>query len=243
MKTTLINGVHRKLTPLLMKPELVRQTLDGKKTQTRRLNGLDVINESPDDWILANELQECEGSLGFWFFNKHEEDLAYFIKLPYGKSGDIIWVRENFKYGQPFGPESLRYLYNDGNYSSSDIIDHYKINDYDKMRPCIHMPFNACRLFLEIIVSYPQRLGEITPEDAIAEGIHTLLMSSQQLIEMGQRYMDYMEKNDRVFVDGHSKPEYSFFSLWESINGEESLLLNPWVWRVEFKVIDKPEIL
>jgi hypothetical protein len=32
----------------------------------------------------------------------------------------------------------------------------------------------------------------------------------------------------------------SFETLWQSINGEQSWAQNPWVWRIEFKRIEKP---
>lgn len=35
-------------------------------------------------------------------------------------------------------------------------------------------------------------------------------------------------------------PRQSFQSLWYSINGKESWAKNPWVWKISYKVIEKP---
>jgi hypothetical protein len=40
---------------------------------------------------------------------------------------------------------------------------------------------------------------------------------------------------------GFSLAKDSFRSLWEKINGSVMWVINPWVWVVEFKKIEKPE--
>jgi hypothetical protein len=57
-----------------MSTEMVKAILDGRKTQTRRTRGLEVVNRSLDFAI------KCQ--------------------CPYGRPGDRLWVRESF-YVQP----------------------------------------------------------------------------------------------------------------------------------------------
>lgn len=89
----------------------------------------------------------------------------------------------------------------------------YDVEKYLSWRPSIFMPKNAARLFLKITNVRPERLLDITEEDAIAEGI------------------------PRIDKDTRAIP--LFFSLWNSINGKKMpWKKNPWVWRIEFKVTE-----
>ena len=85
--------------PLLFKGEMVRGILEDIKFETRRLRSLDTINETPDDFKLEK-----------LFLEKIKKDLvivAQFTKLstgelvniscPYGKPGDLFWVRETWR--------------------------------------------------------------------------------------------------------------------------------------------------
>jgi hypothetical protein len=65
-----------------------------------------------------------------------------------------------------------------------------------------------------------ERLQDISEQDAISEGIE-----SQQNV-MWKLY------------DGHGwvdKPVMSYITLWESINGKDSWVINPWVWVISFE--------
>jgi hypothetical protein len=72
-------------------------------------------------------------------------------------------------------------------------------------KPSIHMPRKASRINLEIESVRVEGLNDISEADAKAEGIAT------------------------------SKPEFSFMTLWKSINGPDSWDSNPWVWVVQFR--------
>jgi len=90
---------------------------------------------------------------------------------------------------------------------------HYKA-DYGHSdwlwKPSIHMPRRASRITLEVAGVRVERLQDISEADAYAEGV--------EATEYGQF------------------PAPSAFKyLWESINGPESWISNPWVWVVEFK--------
>src|SRR5690606_32135130 len=86
-------------------------------------------------------------------------------------------------------------------------------------RPSIHMPRWASRIDLEVTGIRVERLQEITPGDAHAEGIEADTRDCR------------VECLPRMLVD-------RFADLWDKINGKRegaSWEANPWVWVVEFR--------
>ncbi len=75
--------------PLLMKGPLVRATLEGRKTQTRR----PLRNQPPIGYGL---IRVC----GPWaeFVNDVPPLAKFSTKSPLGRAGDRLWVRETFKW-------------------------------------------------------------------------------------------------------------------------------------------------
>ncbi len=82
--------------------------------------------------------------------------------------------------------------------------------DWTRPKPSIHMPRWASRISLEVTAVRCERLQEISHDDACAEGIPS---------ERGGKFACIAR----------------YRALWESINGEGSWDLNPWVWVVAFK--------
>jgi len=91
-----------------------------------------------------------------------------------------------------------------------------------KWRPSIHMPRWASRITLEINDIRIERLQDVSARDVIAEGTPDL--------------------KEKFPIGG---PElYSTFifrNLWESIHGSESWQANPWVWVLQFRLLDQRE--
>jgi hypothetical protein len=178
--------------PILFQPEMVKANLAGRKTETRRLNGLDTINERPDDWHFVHLSIDHNNKL-FAHFQKGHGRLA--IPCPYGQPGDILWVRENF----------------------AKVKDNYFIYQANKhqqsmvWKPSIHMPKEACRMFLLLKEVKIERLQDITEESAIAEGYHN---------------------NQDV-----QSPYLWYRNLWVTIKGLENWLQNPWLWVLKYEVL------
>lgn len=81
------------------------------------------------------------------------------------------------------------------------------------------------RITLEVVGVRVERLQEITEDDARAEGVNP--SDAHIVIKDGDRQPD-MERTHRG----------AFACLWDGINGDRaSWASNPWVWRVEFKVV------
>jgi hypothetical protein len=142
-------------------------------------------------------------------------------KCPYGKIGDVLWVREKFRLGVSVFDEDYYYA------ADSSPIEIKRF----KWKPSIFMPKKACRIFLEIIDIRIERLNDISKSDARKEGISKIRNS----LFGDFRYADYLNP-----LDQWRCPISSFQSLWQKINGMESWEKNPWVWVISFKQVERP---
>ncbi len=126
-----------KTKPILFNTDMVQAILNGSKTQTRR-----VVKPQPSE-------------TGVSAFNDGEHPQ---MKCPYGKVGDVLWVREAFAEDD----DTPKVIYK---------ADHTKeVQNYVKWKPSIRMPKIACRLFLQITNIRVERLQDITEQDAKNEG-------------------------------------------------------------------------
>jgi hypothetical protein len=126
---------------------------------------------------------------------------------PHGQVGDQLWVRETFC----DATDGLhgRVLYR----ATGDTAC--------KWKPSIFMPRAASRITLEITSVRVERLQDISETDALEEGI----------VSAGDG--NGFQLADTTHYSNDQRESYA--SLWESLNGEGSWDLNPWVWVIEFK--------
>ena len=207
--------------PILLNTEMVKASLKEKnpKTQTRRTNGLEVINKYSNDWRFLQT-----DSINGEYVWQHKTDIKrVFVKeCPYGQVGDVLWVRETWS------KLNSQYVYkadyNNGIPANEIELSDGSIIDYAKWKPSIHMPKEACRIRLKIKSVRVERLSDISEQDAIAEGIELI----------GSRWKQYLKTRLDKTVEN---PKYSYITLWESINGAMSWEKNPWVWVIEFERI------
>jgi hypothetical protein len=82
-------------------------------------------------------------------------------------------------------------------------------------KPSILMPRKYSRITLEIIRIGIERLQEISEEDAKKEGFGWIGHS-----------------------DGEEDPLYRLAQYWDKLNGKGAWESNPWVWVIEFKVME-----
>lgn len=226
--------------PIPMSAPMVRATLAGTKSQTRRM-----LRQQPDDhhWqilpgyqLKRTEMVTIDGRAAVKFHhtipdNPMRDDASNWILCPYGQPGDRLWVREAWKAHTTFDhlpprdiPEShIWYMADDG----------YKAES--RYRQGMFMPRWASRITLEITGVRVERLQDISEADAIAEGIE-LVQECREIM-----WRDYSKPIDRFGGFGFKERPparasvLSYRTLWESINGPESWDANPWVWCVEFK--------
>ena len=149
---------------ILMSGPMVRATLDGRKTETRRVCRvqpfkLDGLWHAFYPW----------GDGGHGIYDTEEEMREEFTRLllrrcPYGQPGDRLWVRETWRIGDGMNPEG-------DEKKPTYAADWPDAREFVKpWRPSIHMPRWASRITLELVEVRVERVQEITEEDARAEG-------------------------------------------------------------------------
>lgn len=201
--------------PIIFKAEMVNAILDGRKTQTRRI--VKNIEELPNGFITPKA--------GF-APRSPENHIPY---CPQGKPGDRLWVRENHAFDIQLDHMKSRDLnqFEPVFYHANEVVRTCSCSMIakGKTRPSIFMPRWASRINLEITNIRVERLNEISEADSRAEGID----ESNPFL-----YRNYMEKSKAPGFK-FATAICSFLSLWESINGKESINSNPWVWVIEFR--------
>lgn len=194
--------------PILFTAEMVNAILDGRKNQARRIV---KFNES--------HRVKAVGSNKNW----HIEDSNVVLACPHGQLGDRLWVRETWQHSNyPRGFRDDCLVFYRADYRNDPHgYDGEKSPEgkYRKWYPSIFMPRVASRITLEITGVSVERLQDISEEDAMAEGAEQY------------RLPVYPYREELRHVDG-------FRILWESINGSGSWDLNPFVWKICFKILE-----
>lgn len=226
--------------PLLMAGPMVRSTIDGIKTQTRR-----IVKPQPFLDAMGNFCSPGKkGQHSCWGQRIDGAPCTRdFVKsrCPYGVPGDLLYVKEN------------HYITNDGhNEYAVFSADESKVREHAatlkrikgtipeniwerhaKLRPSIHMPRKYSRLTLEITDVRVERLQDMegqhpSESDAIAEGVNK--------IHHGDGAYYYSAFRNEPHPKNWCDPTDAYRELWESINGAGSWDLNPWVWVLTFAV-------
>ncbi|WP_368607534.1 hypothetical protein [Pseudomonas fulva] len=215
--------------PILFSAPMVRAILEGRKTVTRR-----AVKIQP----------RTKGDIGSYGlgqpFIRHPDPTKRSPECPYGRPGNRLWVRETWL-EDPEDDGTWAYTQYMGCKGSplSDIPKRFQKPEHcifraswegpDMLwRPSIHMPRWASRILLEITSVRVEQLQDISEEQALAEGVRL--------------YTDHAELGDWYHVEGietySASPRKSFELLWQQINGVDAWYKNPWVWVVEFKVVE-----
>ncbi len=132
-------------------------------------------------------------------------------KCPYGKVGDILWVRETWSVPAMFDEQKP----SDIDPRAAGTVRYAAAGKESggKIRPALFMPRWASRIRLDITEIRVEPLQDITEEEARAEGVAPIM-----------RYVG-------AYRDG-------FVQLWDGINGGRSGCRwedNPWVWVITFR--------
>ena len=202
---------------ILFKAPMVLAINDNRKTMTRRV--CDVQPFFVEDQGLWHAFYPWgDGGHGMYENKKEMMEEAWPLLLarcPYGKVGDILYVRETFSF---YRESNIRFWYRaDGEYGKYP------------WRPSIHMPRWASRIDLEITGVRIEWLQDISEEDALAEGLHEELNCIIGCHCNGGYHQEIT--GDRYFYDGGNEEGYldpvnAFSALWDSINAAPSPVKN-----------------
>lgn len=202
--------------PILFSAPMVEAILNRRKTQTRRIVKPQPLLEpirGPEIYhpvVIRDGMEEP----GEPVFGIYDESGEWGVKCPYGQPGDRIWVKETWRTNKDYDslkPSDLmatapiRYEA-DGAFGS--LVNWYPSEMLGRIRQSIFMRRWMSRITLEITGIRVERLQEISPADAVAEGVG-------------------------IFPKSMSAQK-RFREVWESINGPGSWETSPWVWVVEF---------
>jgi hypothetical protein len=216
---TLPSGEVMTERPLLFQTEMVQAILEDRKTQTRRTVKLDTGQLESDS---AERLSQT------YFMFKENDLFVAGRNCPYGKPGDLIWVRETWE----SVPVAISSIYSA---ESTQVENRIKfkadfVDSFERWKPSIHMPKAASRIWLMVESIGVERVQDINQANARHEGIEShydgpRLIGCKNYLNEGPRYL--------------STSCLSFASLWISINGLDSWKSNPWVWVIKFRVVSK----
>jgi len=172
---------------------------------------------------------------------------------PYGGPGDLLWPRETWAHA-PQNITTAPHIYYRADYESGElpgsrVQDIWQCDHH--WRPSIHMPKEACRLWLGISEVRVQRLQEISYDDCIAEGIDLCNSSVGWIVR--EQYELLWD-----FLNAKAKPaKHNPYTLaredcyvsypWPDVRrtgiyrGKAHYIVgNPWVWALSFQRTVKP---
>jgi len=228
--------------PILFSGPMVHEIIEGRKTQTRRLRGLEDVNQYPGRLVGNSAL----GPLGYrglevtdynlkpsmklqfkknpglfhWFLgdqNDKREINPIPVKCPYGQVGDRLWVKETWQVEERGDAFLLDFRADPGSPYMTRIETTFgEIYANGKWRASIHMPRWASRIDLEITDIRVELVQEISTADATAEGCHS--------------WPD--------FENGIWTAPDEYAVIWDEINLKRGYpwSSNPWVWVIDFSV-------
>lgn len=228
--------------PILFSTPMVQALLEGRKTMTRRIKGLEGINKFSEMGyrLRYDSIEDGPDENGYVYFeiNDHKGNPTekYCKAKPKYYIGDLLWVKETsiFCLEDSF----LEGMKSRTIYKASIHEDWFKALKeafpYYKWTPSIFMPKSSARIWLRVTDVKCERLQDINGKDAIAEGIKPI---------EGLGFTHYTAK--KIYTKEELKdvcpyfnsPILSFLTLWESINGEENMQANPWVFAYTFEII------
>lgn len=218
---------------ILFKPDMIQAIVEGRKTQTRRLDGLKEINQNPEGWEVDIWHFDSRGYRQ-WQFNKPRE---FKVVKPRYHIGQTLYIKEPWATMAIFDNLSPKELKKGSPLWFTDTDADAPSGcgwDMGKPRSPMFLMEWMTRNFIQITDVRPERLQDITEDDAVKEGIR---MTDPKDGEFIAHYNS--TKHPASFNFTTARQAYS--ELWDEINGESSWSSNPWVWVYSFKLITPKE--
>lgn len=211
-----------KVHGMLFKSEMIKALIAGSKTQTRRLKGLEIVNQNPSQRTILN--QEVKYDHRYWV-NFQFNTFSAWTECQYGV-GDFIYCKETFSNVALSGYPPLYFFRADSN----------ELPDGCKWKPSIFMPKALSRIWLRVVDVRCERLQDITEADAEEEGVSQSPDITNN--DGSPQWRDYSRPDGCTTMSA----EFSYRTLWDSINTEPGTQWadNCFVWRIQFERVEKP---
>lgn len=213
---------------ILFATAMVRAILAGQKSQTRRLLQAQSA-EAADVWANNGDGTWSSG----WRGDGGNLATLETVRAPHGPVGRRLWVRETW-HQCPHCERTVSYRAGGWREAPSGAPDDAGDRCDDDTRPLspkceahgwkpsIHMPRWASRITLEVTRVRVERVGDISEEDAKAEGA-----------ALGEPLPATINGEPGTVAFFNAKT--AFAHLWDSINGAGSFAASPWVWVYDFR--------
>lgn len=233
--------------PILFKGPMVRGIIDRRKTKSRRLVVVrpehhgGAKRQQPHPAFTRAQVgdfaidETTTRHFGVMFTAPNGADL--FVKSPYGRPGDELWVREQFSYREHDREiiddlDPLFWYWADGNQPD----DSPRFYNFGPPKPSIHMPRPACRIRLQLETITVERLLPISVEEVRAEGVPE---------NWGEADPEFFRcpgiRELEPHVWDNMTAEEQWIAVWDSINGKGSAAKRPWVWVLGFSILEAPD--
>lgn len=211
--------------PILFNTEMVRAIMDGRKTVTRR-----VMKPQP------------KSKLCYAFAGSHKKDIGKFVypsKTAHESWGEEYRLPDNItkedlkkRWNPPYHTDDVLYIletwgegYEEGTYiykADDKLANLPEFKESSKLiyHPSIHMPKEAARIWLKVNGVRVERLQDTKYFDFINEGLPYKQYEWEIREDFQKLWNSTIKKSD---LDRYG---------WDA---------NPWVWVIEFEVIQADE--
>jgi len=256
---------------MLFSTPMVQAILNETKLRTRRIIKADLPVDAHGFHFLDNEhLFKARKIDKTWSYFTDPELGSYpcadsqKLKCPYGQIGDIIWIREAWKFTGIDEDGEFHVTFKDGistsfyppNFESEDIWFHrleklmdvmYKKDKVIEDEENERFTWNDADVPWKPSIHMPKDVCRIHLKitDIRIEKLHEISESDaikegiEKIFDVDNPPHAWIGWKDYSGVDeipfNNISPEASFHSLWESINGKDSWKKNPWVWVIHFE--------
>lgn len=212
-------ATQTKERPIVFNVETVKGILTGERTMVRRVVKFkDHLTED----ITRLHIEKKDGD--WWLFNEPNGWMIGKPKCPYGGIGERLWVRETWQQ-----VSDQNYLTYKASYPNDLLekmpylenvpsMEQLKEKGYYWNSP-VSMPKQFSRLLLEITDTRIERLQDISHQDYEKEGLWST--------------------HKHNYKQEFSKHWDSFYEL----NSGRRWDNNPWVWCINFRVIERRSVL
>ena len=200
----------------------------GRKTETRRMM---QPQPASGNYVTAFAKVADSNLVTLWKEVDRHHEFVRSVKYPYGKSGDSRWIQEEHQLVE-IGPlrkgrrvVTCQYLAD--NVTAERELTVFETDKLDSRRtdpkrpmPGRFMYQSLSRSAITLTGVRPERLQQLTEQDAYAEGV------------------DH-DGEGVVWIPGTDLPQgldprQVYFGLWDSLHPKEPAATDPYVWRLVF---------